>query len=47
MDLELVRLLGDVLLKDLGFCCLRITKVHHFVEKFVDDDKVVSNGFFF
>src|SRR6478752_4029899 len=47
LDLELVGFLGDVLLKDLGFCRLRVTKVHHLVEKFVDNDKVVANGLFF
>jgi hypothetical protein len=32
-------------LEDLGFRRLRIAKVHHFIKKFVDDDKVVADGF--
>lgn len=46
MDLELVGFLGDVLLEDLGLGGLGIAKVHHFVEKLVDDDKVVANRLF-
>ena len=39
-----MRLLGDVFLEDLCFCGLRVAVVHHLVEKFVDDDKVVPDG---
>ena len=46
MYLKLVRFLGDVFLEDLGLGCLRIAKVHHLVEEFVYDDKVVADGFF-
>lgn len=45
LDLELVRLLRDVLLQNLGFGGLGVAKVHHLVEKLVDDDKVVADGF--
>jgi len=38
-----VRLLGDVFLEDLGFGRLGIPKVHHLVQKLVDDDEVVAN----
>lgn len=37
-------LLCDVFLENLGLGGLRIAKVHHFVEQFVDDDKVVADG---
>ncbi len=43
--LELVRLLRDVFLQDLGLGRLRVAKVHHLVEKLVDDDEVVADGF--
>lgn len=46
LDLELVGLLGDVLLEDLGLGGLWVAKVHHLVEEFVNDDKVVADGFF-
>lgn len=38
-----MRFLSNVLLQDLGFGRLRVTKVHHLVEKLVDDDKVVPD----
>ncbi len=44
-NLELVRLLRDVLLQDLGLGRLGVPKVHHLVEQLVDDDKVVADGF--
>lgn len=47
LDLELVGLLGDVLLEDLGLGGLGIAKVHHLVEKFVNDDKVIADGLLF
>jgi hypothetical protein len=34
-------------LEDLGFRSLRVAKVHHFVEQFVDNDKIVADRFFF
>ena len=39
--------LGDVFLEDFGFCCLGVAEIHHFVQEFIDYDKVVTNGFFF
>lgn len=36
---------GSSLLQDLRFRCLRIAKVHHFVKKFVDNDKVIPYTF--
>lgn len=39
--------LGDILLQDLTVSSLWIAKVHEFVEKLVNDDKIVSNTFFF
>ena len=36
-----------ILLQDLTLGGLRITKVHHLIEKFVDDDKVIANAFLF
>ena len=41
-----MRLLGDVLLQDLGLGGLGVAKVHHLVEELVDDDEVVADGFF-
>lgn len=32
-----------LLLQDLALCCLRVSKVHHLVQQFVDDDKVITN----
>lgn len=46
LHLQLVRLLRDVLLQDLGLGRLRVAKVHHLVEQFIDDDEVVADGFF-
>ena len=40
-----MRLLGDVLLEDLGLGRLRVAKVHHLVEQLVYDDEVVADGF--
>ena len=31
------------LLQDLAFCCLGISKVHHFIHEFVDDNEVVAD----
>ena len=39
--------LCDVFLEDFRFRGLRIPKIHHLVEKFVNDDKIITNGFFF
>ena len=39
--------LGDVFLENFGLGGLRVAKIHHFVEEFVDDDEVVADGFFF
>ena len=47
MDLKLVRLLRDIFLKDLAFRGLRIAKVHHFVQKLVDYDKIVAYALLF
>ena len=33
---------GAVLLQYLAFCRLWITKVHHFVEQLVDNDKIIA-----
>ena len=41
-----MRFLRDVFLEYLGFCSLRVTEIHHFVEELVDDDEVVADGFF-
>ena len=30
-------------MQDLALCCLRVSKVHHFVQQFIDDDEVVSD----
>ncbi len=37
--------LRDVLLEDFGFGGLRVAEIHHFVEKLVDDDEIVADGF--
>lgn len=42
-----MRFLRDVFLEDLGFGGLRVAEIHHFVQKFVDYDEVVADGFFF
>lgn len=34
-------------MEDFRFCCLWVTKVHHLVEEFVDNDKVIADRFFF
>jgi hypothetical protein len=39
--------LGDVFLEDFRFGCLWVAKVHHLVEEFVDNDKVIADRFFF
>mmetsp|Transcript_27984 Transcript_27984/g.46928 ORF Transcript_27984/g.46928 Transcript_27984/m.46928 type:complete len:204 (+) Transcript_27984:834-1445(+) len=44
LDIELVTLLCDVLLEDLGLGDLGVSKVHHLVQKLVDDDKVVPDA---
>ena len=36
----------DKLLEDLGLCDLRVSKVHHLVQKLVDDDEIVSDTLF-
>ena len=46
LDLELVRLLCDVLLQDLALRRLREAEVHHLVHELVDDDKVVADTLF-
>lgn len=43
LDLELVRLLSDVLLQDLSLGRLRVAKVHHLIKELVDDDEVVAD----
>lgn len=30
-------------MQDLGLCCLWVSKVHHLVQQFVNDDKVIPN----
>lgn len=35
------------LLQDLAFCRLRIPKVHHFIEQFIDNDKIVPDTLLF
>ena len=45
LDLEFVAFLRDVLLEDFGFGSLRVAEIHHFVEKLVDDDEIVADGF--
>ena len=42
-----MRFLCDVFLEDLGLCRLWIPKIHHLVEEFVDDHKVIPDTFFF
>lgn len=37
------QLAGPILLQYLGLGCLGISKVHHLVEEFVDDDEVVPD----
>jgi hypothetical protein len=37
-----VRLLGDVFLKNLALCGLRVPKVHHFVHKLIYYHEVVA-----
>lgn len=32
-----------LLLQDLALCCLRVSKVHHLVQQFVDDDEVIPD----
>ena len=32
-----------LLLQDLALCCLRVSKVHHLIQQFVNDDKVIPN----
>lgn len=32
-----------LLLQDLALCCLWISKVHHFVQQFVNDDKIIPD----
>ena len=34
----------DVLLENLALSCLRVAKVHHLVQQFVDNDKVIADG---
>lgn len=41
-----MRLLCDVFLENLGLGGLGVAKVHHLVEQFVNDDKVVADGLF-
>ena len=42
-----MRLLGDVLLEDLGLGGLRVAEIHHLIEELVDDDEVVADGLLF
>lgn len=30
-------------MQDLALCCLRVSKVHHLIQEFVNDDKVIPN----
>lgn len=32
-----------LLLQDLTLCCLGVSKVHHLIQQFVNDDKVIAN----
>jgi hypothetical protein len=41
-----MRLLCNVLLKYFRLGRLRVAKIHHFVEKFVDDHKIIPDRFF-
>ena len=34
------------LLQDFGFRGLRIPEIHHFIQQFIYDDKIVSDAFF-
>ncbi len=45
LHLQLMALLRDVLLQDLGLGGLRVAEIHHLVEELVDDDEVVADGF--
>lgn len=36
-----------VLLQDLALCRLRVAKIHHFIQKLIDYNKIVSYTFFF
>ena len=38
---------AHALLQDFALCRLRVSKVHHLVHQFVDDNKVVSDRLFF
>jgi hypothetical protein len=42
---QLVWFLRDVFLQDLALSRLGVTKVHHLVEKLVDNDKVIPDRF--
>jgi hypothetical protein len=44
LNLELVRLLSNVLLQNLAFSGLRETKIHHLIEELIDDHEVVADG---
>jgi len=35
------------LLQDLALCRLRVTKIHHFIQKLIDHNKIVPYTFFF
>lgn len=32
-----------LLLQNLGLCCLRVSKVHHLVQQFIDNNEVVAD----
>ena len=46
MNLKLVGLLRDVLLENLRLGRLRVSEIHHLIQQFIDDDKIVSDAFF-
>jgi hypothetical protein len=47
LHFELVAFLRNVFLQDFRLGRLGEPEIHHFVEQFVDDNKIVPDGFFF
>lgn len=47
LNLEFVRFLRDIFLKNLALRRLGVAKVHHFVQKLVNDDEIVAYTLFF